>query len=100
MPRSWTALRTFDSSFSNGNSGVCTPMITRPYSLYFSFQALMYGSVRRQLIQEYVQKSTRTTFPRRDAGVSAGELIHAVAPERSGSMGGAVPGPMSAGLVV
>jgi hypothetical protein len=70
-------------------------MITRPSSLYFSFQALMYGSVRRQLIQEYVQKSTRTTFPRRDAGVSAGELIHSVAPDRSGSVAGAEPRTLS-----
>src|ERR1700722_9315384 len=83
MPRSRTALRTFVSSFSKGNSGVWTPMMTRPLSLYFSFHALIYGNVRRQLIQEYVQKSIRTTLPCRDASVRGGELIQAVAPERS-----------------
>ena len=34
----------------------------------------MYGSVRRQLMQEYVQKSIRTTLPRRPARVSGSEL--------------------------
>src|SRR5580704_2589952 len=32
-------------------------------------------------MQEYVQKSSRTTLPRSAAGVSAGELIQAVAPD-------------------
>src|ERR1700728_2867664 len=100
MPRSCTALRTFDSSFSKGNSGVCTPRITRPLALYFSFHALMYGSVRRQLMQEYVQKSTRTTLPRSEAGVSGGELIQALAPERSGRAAGTPSAPLSEILMV
>ena len=32
--------------FSNSNSGVCMPIITKPLSLYFSYQALRYGVVR------------------------------------------------------
>src|ERR1700722_19185204 len=57
-------------------------MITSPLLLYFSFHALMYGSVRRQLMQEYVQKSISTTLPCSAAGVSAGELNHVFAPTR------------------
>src|SRR3989344_3556764 len=37
-------------------------MITRPLSLYFSYQAFKYGVVRWQLMQLYVQKSIRITF--------------------------------------
>src|SRR2546430_4036000 len=35
-------------------------------------------------MQVYVQKSTRTTLPRRPAGVSGGELSHPVAPPNPG----------------
>src|SRR6185436_14796006 len=42
--------------------------------------ARTYGSVRSQLMQVYVQKSTRTTLPRSSAAVSRGELSQAVAP--------------------
>ena len=59
-----TAARTFDVTCSNANSGVCTPMITSPSSWYAAYHALRCGSVRRQLMQEYVQKSTSTTLPR------------------------------------
>ena len=35
-------------------------------------------------MQVYVQKSTRTTFPRRPSGVSGSELSHPVAPSNPG----------------
>ena len=54
------------------------------------------ASVRSQLMQVYVQKSTRTTLPRRSAAMSGGELSHPVAPSKPGrrpSEGkGVVPG--------
>src|ERR1700689_1530732 len=88
MRNSPTAFRTLPRSFSKANSGVCTPMTTRPLSLYLSAHARIYGKVRRQLIQEYVQKSTRTTFPFSSSRFNGGELSHATAPERSGSVCG------------
>jgi hypothetical protein len=36
------------------------------------------------LMQVYVQKSKRATFPRRSDGVSGGEFIHSVAPSSEG----------------
>src|SRR5215213_1579058 len=44
----------------------------------------MYGSVRSQLMQVRVQKSTRTTWPRRSAGPSGSESSHSVAPPSEG----------------
>src|SRR5215218_9693692 len=44
----------------------------------------MYGSVRSQLMQVSVQKSTRTTWPRSSAGPSGLELSHSVAPPSEG----------------
>src|SRR3954454_24075573 len=44
----------------------------------------MYGSARRQLMHEYVQKSSTTTLPRSAARVSGFELNHPVAPLSSG----------------
>jgi hypothetical protein len=38
--RSRTARSTLARSFSTENSGVCTPITTRPAALYFSAQAL------------------------------------------------------------
>src|SRR3989344_8934589 len=38
------------------------PIISSPWSLYFSYHALRYGNVRWQLMQLYVKKSTRMTF--------------------------------------
>ena len=35
-------------------------------------------------MQVYVQKSTRTTFPRRPSGVSGSELSQPVAPSKPG----------------
>src|SRR5260221_837358 len=35
-------------------------------------------------MQVYVQKATRTTFPRRPSAVSGGELSHPVAPSQPG----------------
>src|ERR1700735_782469 len=82
--KSRTAFSTFDRSFSNANSGVCTPITTSPASLYFAAQPSTYGKARRQLMQEYVQKSITTTLPRNDLLLSAGELIQPTAPPRSG----------------
>src|SRR5262249_18785219 len=45
----------------------------------------MYGSSRRLLMQEYVQKFTSTTFPRSVLPVRGGELSHSMAPSKSGS---------------
>src|SRR5215467_11071515 len=82
---SFAARRTLARSFSTENSGVWTPMTTRPRSLYFAAHARTYGSVRSQLTHVYVQKSTTTTLPRRPSGVSGGELIQAVAPVKGAS---------------
>src|SRR4051812_40671933 len=79
-----TALFTLARSFSNPNSGEWTPITTRPASLYFAAQALMYGSSRRLFIHEYVQKFTSTTLPRTDLLVSGVELIQSTAPWKSG----------------
>ena len=46
-----TARRTLTMSFSNSNSGECTPITTSPSSLYFSAQARTCGAVRSQLMQ-------------------------------------------------
>src|SRR6266550_3681627 len=74
----------FSMLCSNENSGVCTPITTRPWSLYFSSHARTYGSVRSQLMQVYVQKLTTTTFPRRSLGSSCAELSQSVAPRSEG----------------
>src|SRR4029453_10542321 len=67
---SCTAQRTLSTSRSNGNSGVWTPTTTNPCSSYFSAHARTYASVRSQLMHVYVQKSTRTTLPRRSSVAS------------------------------
>src|SRR5829696_9958675 len=59
-------------------------MTTRPRSRYFSDHARMKASVRSQLMQVYVQKSTRTTFPARPSGVSGDELSQPVARSKPG----------------
>ena len=51
-------------------------MISKPYLWYAAYHAFRCGSVRRQLMHEYVQKSTRTTLPRRPAIESGFELNH------------------------
>src|SRR5580765_3606358 len=79
-PLSFAAFRTLSTFSSNENSGVCTPMTISPASLYRAAHARTYGTVRSQLMQVYVQKSTRTTLPCRSAAVSGGELSQAVAP--------------------
>src|SRR4029078_2814483 len=78
-PLSSAALRTLSTSPSNVNSGVWTPMTTSPCSLYLAAHARMYGAVRSQLMQVYVQKSTSTTLPCRSAAVRGAELSHVVA---------------------
>src|SRR3990172_7122777 len=67
-----TAIFTLFRSFSNSNSGECTPIINKPSSAYFSFHAVMYGIVLMQLIQLYVQKSYSITFPLISSDSSSG----------------------------
>ena len=69
---------------SKPNSGVWTPITVSPSSRYLAAQARRYGSVRSQLTQVYVQKSTSTTRPRRSSGVNGSELSHPVAPSNDG----------------
>src|SRR5689334_11398007 len=45
----------------------------------------MYGMARRQLMQEYAQKSTTTTLPRSASRVSGLGFSQPVAPSRGGS---------------
>src|ERR1700730_15353825 len=82
--KSDTAFFTFAGSFSKPNSGEWTPMTTRPASSYFAAHALMYGSSRRLLTQEYVKKLTSTPLPRRDFLLNGVELSQATAPSKSG----------------
>src|SRR5881394_2174815 len=84
MPNFAIAWRTLSLSFSNANSGECTPMITKPELLYCRYQALTKGSARRQLMQEYVQKSMTTTLPRKASRVSGEEFNQPVAPASDG----------------
>src|SRR5688572_24749217 len=49
----------------------------------------MYGSVRSQLMQVYVQKSTSTTFPARLGGGRRGEFSHSAAPPMAANSRGA-----------
>src|SRR5882757_3377887 len=77
---------TFAESFSKANSGVCTPMTTSPSFLYFSAQASTYGTDRKQLMQEYVQKSMRTTLPLSCSRVSGAEFSHFTAPSKLGNV--------------
>ena len=67
-------LTTLSVSFSNSNLGEWTPTMTRPTSAYLACQSFRYGSVRMQFTQVYVQKSMRTTLPRRSSMVSGSEL--------------------------
>src|SRR5262249_55518264 len=75
---------TFAGSFSKPNSGAWTPITTRPASLYFAAHAFIYGSSRRLLIHEYVQKLTSTTFPCSALLFNGAELIQASAPSKPG----------------
>src|SRR3989304_10502089 len=52
-----TAIFTLFRSFSNSNSGECTPIINKPSSAYFSFHAVMYGIVLMHLMQLEVQRA-------------------------------------------
>ena len=87
IPSRFTAARTFDETCSNANSGVCTPMITKPSLWYVAYHAFRCGSVRRQLMHEYVQKSISTTLPRSCESTSGLVLIQSP----SGFSGGAIP---------
>ena len=59
-------------------------MTTSPRSRYFAAHARTKASVRSQLMQVYVQKSTRTTLPRSSAGVRGDEFSQPVAPSKPG----------------
>src|SRR6185437_1125494 len=59
-------------------------MMTSPWSRYFSYHARRYGNVRRQLMQEYVQKSTSTTLPLSSSGVRGLLFNQATAPSSEG----------------
>nr|GMD40624.1 hypothetical protein Iba_chr10aCG11140 [Ipomoea batatas] len=50
-------------SFSLSNFAECTPTTTNCISLYFFSRNSRSGSTCIQLIQQYVQKSRRTTLP-------------------------------------
>ena len=64
-----TAERTLSGTRSNANSGLWTPTIVSPAAAIGGIPRLEVGSVLRQLMHEYVQKSTSTTRPRRAASV-------------------------------
>jgi hypothetical protein len=55
-------------------------------------KAFMYGSSRRLLMHEYVQKLTSTTFPRSDLLRNGAELSQSTAPSKSG-IGPSSPAP-------
>ena len=55
-----------------------------PRFRYFAAHARTKASVRSQLMQVYVQKSTRTTIPRSRAGVRGDEFGQPVAPSKPG----------------
>src|SRR5579862_2538683 len=61
-------------------------MMTNPLSLYSLYHCVMCGNVRMQLMQEYVQKSSRTTLPLSCARVSGCEFIQSVMPVNSGAI--------------
>src|SRR6266849_4036419 len=73
--------------FSNSNSGLCTPTITSPDVLYLSHHCRRNGTVRWQLMHEYVQKSTSTTLPRSVATLRGGEFSQSTIPTNSGATG-------------
>jgi hypothetical protein len=54
------------------DSGVCTPMTTRPWSLCFSAHARTYGRVRRRLMRSHRRATGRhpSDEPQRDLSVS------------------------------
>src|SRR6516162_9065279 len=82
--KSNAAFFTLARSFSKPNSGAWTPITTKPAFLYFAAHAFMYGSSRRLLMHEYVQKLTSTTFPRRALLLSGTELSQPTAPSKPG----------------
>src|SRR5258708_23362963 len=79
-----SAFSTFIGSCSNENSGVWTPITTKPASLYLVAQLLRNGSGRMELMQVYVQKLTSVTFPRSDLRLKGTELSQLTAPSMSG----------------
>src|SRR5260370_7157510 len=76
MPSLHTAARTLSVGFSHANSGVCTPTMVSPALSYLSCHARNCGITFLQLIQPYVQNSTKTTRPRSAWIVSGDLLIH------------------------
>jgi hypothetical protein len=73
----------------------------RPHSVLAVTWLLGYArtkaSVRSQLMQVYVQKSTRTTFPARPPGVSGDEFSQPVAPSNPGRRSSTGTGPRVGG---
>ena len=86
MPSCAIARLTLDVSFSNENSGECTPTIVSPALRYVRSHAVRCGSVRMQLMHVYVQKSISTTRPRSEASVSGLLLSQLVTPVNSGAL--------------
>src|SRR5947209_292725 len=81
-----TLSRMFSVSFSASNLGEWTP-ITTTWFLYFFSSAARWGRTWWQLTQQYVQKSSRTTFPRSfSRWMGPSELIQPTAPSSDGRM--------------
>ena len=77
-----TAAASAAGSFSCSNFGECTPITTRT-SPYFSSSGRSSSSTCRQLMQQNVQKSSRTILPRRSASVTALPPVFSQARPRS-----------------
>src|SRR5207245_2045523 len=100
----FVASTTFACGFSQKNSGLWTPTTVSPNDAYRSCHARNCGITLRQLIQPYVQNSTRTTRARRPGIVRGSLLIHgcpamsgAGSPSRSAwPAAAAAPNPTSA----
>src|SRR3989449_1426191 len=103
-PSRFDASTTFACGFSQKNSGLWTPTTVSPNDAYRSCHARNCGITLRQLIQPYVQNSTRTTRARRPGIVRGSLLIHgcpamsgAGSPSRSAwPAAAAAPNPTSA----
>src|SRR3979490_1757228 len=81
-------LATLADTRSKACSGLCTPMTTNPLSRYRLYQSTTCGMARWQLMQEYAQKSIKTTLYRTEAGASglpSGVLSHPGTPQRAGA---------------
>src|SRR5665213_299811 len=66
------------------------PITTSPWDWYVWYSFSTKGKVRRQLMQEYVQKSTTTTLPCKLASCKGGLFIQFVKPAKAGSGVGSI----------